>query len=235
MNVGERLNELETAFLRIVREWGESIEGKDPYTQGHCSRVADYACALAQAARFPPDQMMWFRMGALLHDVGKVAVPLEILTKPGRLDESEWSVMARHPVFGVELIEGVEFPWDLRPMVRHHHERWDGSGYPDQLAGEDIPFEARLLTIADVYDALTTTRSYRAAFSHREAIDIMSAEAGRTVDPRLFALFPGAVAPRTSSRRPRPAHRASRGRRAAAHRPARPFERCGTVQRLPRG
>ena len=194
-NVGERLSELEAAFLQIVREWGESIESKDSYTQGHCSRVAEYACKLAEMAGFPPDEMMWFRMGALLHDVGKVSVPLDILTKPGRLDDSEWSVMASHPVFGVELLEGVEFPWDLRPMIRHHHERWDGSGYPDKIAGEKIPLEARILTIADVYDALTTTRSYRAAFSHDKAMDVMVSELGRTLDPSLFAVFARDVAP----------------------------------------
>jgi putative nucleotidyltransferase with HDIG domain len=177
------------ALLEIVREWGESIESKDAYTQGHCSRVAEYACLLAQASGFPPDEMMWFRMGALLHDVGKVSVPLTILNKEGKLDEDEWSVMSRHPVYGVELLEGIEFPWDVRPMVRHHHERWDGSGYPDRLAGEASPLEARILTIADIYDALTTTRSYRRAFTHERAMEIMASEVGQSVDPGLFEIF----------------------------------------------
>ena len=198
-NVSERFAELEAAFLQIVREWGESIESKDAYTQGHCSRVADFACMLAQAAGFPHDEMMWFRMGALLHDVGKVSVPLAILNKSGKLDDDEWSVMARHPVYGVELLDGIEFPWDVRPMVRHHHERWDGTGYPDGIAGEAIPFEARILTIADVYDALTTTRSYRAAFSHERAMEILASEVGETVDPDLFAIFAAEVAPRIAA------------------------------------
>lgn len=199
-SVGERLGELEAAFLQIVREWGESIESKDAYTQGHCSRVAEYACMLARAAGLSEHDMRWFRMGALLHDVGKVSVPLEILTKNGRLDDSEWAVMARHPEFGVQLLEGIEFPWDVRPMIRHHHERWDGTGYPDKLAGEDIPFEARILTIADIYDALTTTRSYRAAFSHEKAMEILRSEVGVTVDPDLFPLFEAEVAPRIAAR-----------------------------------
>lgn len=198
-NVGERFAELEAAFLEIVREWGESIESKDAYTQGHCSRVADFACMIARAAGFPPDEMMWFRMGALLHDVGKVSVPLSILNKSGRLDEDEWAVMSRHPVYGVELLEGIEFPWDVRPMVRHHHERWDGTGYPDGIAREAIPFEARILTIADIYDALTTTRSYRAAFSHERAMEILSAEKGQSVDPALFELFAREVAPQMAA------------------------------------
>ena len=194
-NVGERLAELEAAFLQIVKDWGESIESKDAYTQGHCSRVAHYACLLARASGLGHSEVKWFRMGALLHDVGKVSVPAEILTKAGPLDDDEWAVMAAHPVYGVELLEGIEFPWDVRPMIRHHHERWDGSGYPDKIAGEAIPFEARILTIADIYDALTTSRSYRPSFSHPRALDIMTSEAGRTVDPELFARFRNAVVP----------------------------------------
>jgi putative nucleotidyltransferase with HDIG domain len=197
-DVTKRVAELEAAFLQIVREWGESIESKDAYTQGHCSRVAEYACLLAEAIAFPPDEMLWFRMGALLHDVGKVSVPLAILNKDGKLDDDEWAVMARHPVYGVELVEGIEFPWDVRPMIRHHHERWDGSGYPDRRAGEGIPLEARILTVADVYDALTTTRSYRPAFPHRRAMEILRSEAGQTVDPELLAVFEREVAPRLS-------------------------------------
>jgi len=219
-NVSERLGELEAAFMQIVREWGESIESKDAYTQGHCSRVSMYACMLAEAAGFPAADMSWFRMGALLHDVGKVSVPLDVLTKNGRLDDSEWAIMSRHPEFGVDLLEGIEFPWDVRPMIRHHHERWDGSGYPDNIAGERIPFEARILTIADVYDALTTTRSYRAAFSHEKAMEILRSEIGTTVDPSLFALFEDRVAPGIVERErvasaPRRQARASR-RRALA-------------------
>lgn len=195
VSVRERLGELEDAFLAIVRDWGESIESKDAYTQGHCSRVADYACMLAEASGMSEHDLRWFKMGALLHDVGKVSVPLEILTKAGRLDDSEWAVMSRHPEFGVELLEGIEFPWDVRPMIRHHHERWDGTGYPDKLAGEAIPLEARILTIADIYDALTTTRSYRAAFSHDKAMAILASERGTTVDDELLTLFEREIAP----------------------------------------
>lgn len=150
----------------------------------------------AEAAGMSESDLRWFRMGALLHDVGKVSVPLEILTKNGPLDDSEWAIMARHPEFGVELLDGIEFPWDVRPMIRHHHERFDGTGYPDVLCGRSIPFEARILTIADIYDALTTTRSYRAAFSHDKAMSILRSEMGTTVDPELFRLFEGQVVPR---------------------------------------
>lgn len=197
-SVGERLAELEAACLQIVREWGESIESKDAYTHGHCSRVARYACMLAEETGVSESDLGWFRMGALLHDVGKVSVPREILTKNGPLDDSEWAIMARHPEFGVDLLEGIEFPWNVRPMIRHHHERYDGSGYPDGLSGQSIPFEARILTIADIYDALTTTRSYRAAFSHDKTMSILRSEMGTTVDPELFRLFDDRVAPRVA-------------------------------------
>ena len=127
-------------FLSIVSMWGQSIESADHYTQGHCERVADRACALASAVGFDGGTLLWFRMGALLHDVGKIVVPPEILNKPGPLTPEERAVMERHPEAGVELIDDLEFPWDVRPMVRHHHEAWDGSGYPAHLAGEEIPF-----------------------------------------------------------------------------------------------
>jgi putative nucleotidyltransferase with HDIG domain len=188
-DLGRRLQDLETEFLEIVREWGTSIERKDAYTQGHCDRVADYACRLAVVAGMGEQDLKWFRMGALLHDVGKVSVPEEILTKAGKLDDAEWAIMSRHPVTGVELLEGVEFPWDVRPMIRHHHEKWDGRGYPDKLRGDDIPFAARILTVADVWDALTTTRSYRPAFTAAEAFRIMEKESGTTFDPDLLPLF----------------------------------------------
>lgn len=201
-DVDERISELEAVFLQIVRDWGESIESKDAYTQGHCSRVADHACVLAAATGLPDEEMSWFRMGALLHDVGKVSVPLSILNKPGPLDDNEFAVMSTHPVAGVELLDGIEFPWDVRPMIRHHHERWDGSGYPDRIGGHDIPLSARILTVADVYDALTTDRAYRKGFTHQKAMEIMESESGRTLDPELFRLFRERVAPDLESAPP---------------------------------
>ena len=176
-------------FLDIVRKWGASIESKDRYTQGHCERVTEYAVRLAQAAGFDERTLFWFRMGALLHDVGKIVVPSEVLNKPGMLTREERRLMERHPVAGVELVAGIDFPSDIRPMIRHHHEWWDGSGYPDKLAGEAIPLSARILCIADVYDALTTNRPYRLAYAHERAMEIMEADVGRLFDPALWPLF----------------------------------------------
>ncbi|HET7463156.1 MAG TPA: HD domain-containing phosphohydrolase [Longimicrobium sp.] len=187
--VDARLAELESTFLAIVAQWGDSIESADRYTRGHCERVANYACALAAAAGVEADVLLWFRMGALLHDVGKIVVPAEILNKPGALTPDERRLMERHPDAGVELIGEMDFPWDIRPMVRHHHEAWDGSGYPGGLAGEQIPLSARILCVADVYDALATDRPYRPAFPHERTLEIMARDAGHKLDPRLFALF----------------------------------------------
>ncbi len=188
-DVERQIARLEATFERIVREWGDSIESTDRYTQGHCVRVADFACDLARTAGLADGELTWFRMGALLHDVGKVSIPPHVLNKRGPLDADEWSVMREHPLRGVELLADVEFPWDIRPMVLHHHERWDGTGYPHGLAGRDIPLAARILCVADVFDALTTTRSYRKAFSAQAALEIMEADAGRVFDPNLFRLF----------------------------------------------
>ena len=174
-----------------MRRWGESIEGKDCYTQGHCVRVADLACTLAARAGFDEKTLFWFRIGALLHDVGKLIVPQEVLNKPGKLDEDEWRVMRRHPEAGVELLADIEFPWDVRPMVRNHHEKWNGTGYPDGLAGNEIPLSARILCIADVYDALTTTRSYRAGYSHEKAVQIMTEDNLQAISiPRCSSCSP---------------------------------------------
>ena len=192
-DVGRRMRRLEDRFYDLVSDWARSIESKDPYTLGHCERVADYACAIARALDFDDSTLFWFRIGALLHDVGKIVVPIEVLNKPARLTPEERALMESHPVAGVELLKDVEFPWDILPMVRSHHERWDGAGYPDRLAGESIPLDARILAVADVYDALTTDRPYRRAFTHDEAMRMMTDDAGKSFDPAVFATFSGVV------------------------------------------
>lgn len=180
---------LERYFLEVVKRWGESIESQDKYTQGHCERVADISCALASRAGMNPNELFWFRIGATLHDVGKLIIPSEVLNKPGKLTAEEWELVKRHPMAGVEMLSDVDFPGDTLQIVRSHHERWDGRGYPDQLAGEDIPRSARILCIADVYDALTSRRSYKPPVPHEKAMIVMREEAGRQFDPEIFAIF----------------------------------------------
>lgn len=186
--VDDRIGQLEEDFLSLVHAWGESIEAKDHYTRGHCQRVADYACLIAERAGIDARDMVWFRMGAFLHDVGKTEVPQEILNKPGRLTEDERQVIEQHTVIGDEMLSSIEFPYDVRTMVRSHHERWDGGGYPDKLSGDEIPFTARILRIADVFDALTTTRSYREPLTAEEALKLMEDDSG-SFDPALFRIF----------------------------------------------
>lgn len=175
VNVGGRLEELESTYLAVVREWGQSLESSDSYTYGHCSRVADNAVAVAEALGFDALEVTTVRLGAYLHDLGKVNVPHEILNKPGPLTRDEFEVVQMHPVWGIELLDGIEFPWDLKPIIRWHHEKADGTGYPDQLRGDEIPLAAQVVGIVDVYDALTTTRAYRPAMSHDDALTQISA------------------------------------------------------------
>ena len=161
----------------------------DNYTQRHCQRVARLASLLAQDAGFDEATLYWFRVGALLHDIGKLIVPASVLNKRGPLTEEEWELMRRHPAVGASMVDTLAVGWDIRPMIRHHHERWDGTGYPDRLCRVEIPFSARILAVADAYDALTSTRSYRSAYSHDAAIAAMRAQRGRALDPSLLDLF----------------------------------------------
>lgn len=189
-HIEKRNGALEARFLEMAQQWGDSIESKDRYTQGHCERVAFFACVLADSAGFNSRSLFWFRIGALLHDIGKIIVPTEVLNKPGKLTPEEWELMKRHPEAGLELVADIDFPGDIRAIIRNHHERWDGKGYPDGLAGESIPFAARILCVADVYDALTTTRSYRPGLTHARAAEIMRGSPGQ-FDPELLDIFLG--------------------------------------------
>ena len=184
-----RISRLETRFYDLVGRWAGSIESKDAYTLGHCERVADYACALARDVGYDEITMFWFRIGALLHDVGKIAVPSEILNKPGHLTPEERAIMETHAPAGYDMLRDIDFPWDILPLVRGHHERWDGKGYPDKIAGENIALSARIVCVADVFDALTTDRPYRRAFTWDEALNMMAKDVGKMFDPDLFPRF----------------------------------------------
>src|SRR6266849_1674560 len=171
VHLGGKLAELEGTYLAVVRQWGQSIESSDSYTFGHCERVARNAVAVARALGLDLLEQTTIRLGAYLHDVGKVRVPHEILNKPGPLTHEEAEVVQLHPVWGIELLADVEFPWDLKPIIRWHHEKYDGSGYPDRLKGDDIPVSAQIVGIVDVYDALTTARAYQQGSSADGALE----------------------------------------------------------------
>ena len=202
LDIDARLDGLESRYLEVVRAWGEAIESTDRYTAGHCERVADYTCLLGGAVGIHGRDLTWLRMGAFLHDVGKTEVPVEVLNKPTGLTADEWEMMKAHTTRGDEIVASLDFPWEIRPIVRSHHEKWDGTGYPDRLAGNDIPLHARILCIADVFDALTTTRSYRPALSRVEALRIMRQDAGRHFDPELLEIFCTILPPENRSELP---------------------------------
>ena len=189
LNLKAYTDELERAES-VVFALARSIEGKDPYTEGHCERLAEYSSRLGRRVGLPVEQITALRWGGIVHDIGKVAVPEAILLKPGPLSADEWSIMRQHPVIGERICSPLRsFRWVL-PIIRHHHERYDGSGYPDGLQGEKIPVVARVLQIADVYDALTTERPYKRALAHDEAMVTMDQEVQRGWwDPSLFAQF----------------------------------------------
>jgi putative nucleotidyltransferase with HDIG domain len=205
VDVDRGLDELEKSYLQVVQVWGDSIESRDRYTAGHCERVADYTTRLAAAVGFAGRDLTWIRMGAFLHDVGKTRISAEMLNKPGKLDENEWKIMREHTVYGDEIVAELDFPYDLRPMVRSHHERWDGTGYPDNLQGEDIPVVARILCIADVYDAMTSQRSYQMPKSKSDALAFMASQAGVMFDAGLLAIFIGLMQDEAAA--PTPLHR----------------------------
>ena len=188
-DIDRRTLRVEGTFLDVVRQWGESIESKDSYTQGHCVRVADLGCAIARRLGWDDHRLFWFRVGALLHDVGKIDIPAAILNKPDRLTSEEWALMRSHPEAGLELLRGIDFPEDVLPIVLSHHEKWDGTGYPHGLTGEAIPLSARILGLADVYDALATDRSYKPGLPHAEAMRIMRGNSGTHFDPDLYREF----------------------------------------------
>ena len=188
VDVAFKVHRLEETYFAVVREWGQSIESSDSYTFGHCERVAQYATGVARAMGLDEVQLTTIRMGAYLHDLGKVRVPHEILNKPGPLTPDEFDIIKQHPAWGIELLATVEFPWDIKPIIRSHHERYDGNGYPDRLRGDEIPLGAQIICIVDVYDALTTTRSYRSALSQCDALARME-QSRHWWRPDVYAAF----------------------------------------------
>ena len=179
---------LERASFQSLLGLANALEAKDVYTRGHSERVAALARRIALAAGVAPGAADTIAQAGLLHDLGKIAIPEGVLRKPGPLSEEEWAVMRRHPIVGAQIVAPLEFFAEGAVIVRHHHERHDGSGYPDGLRGELIPLGARIVAVADVYDALTSDRPYRARLARDEAVRRLDVEAGQTLDARLTAL-----------------------------------------------
>jgi len=182
-------DELENAE-GVLFSLAQSIEARDPYTSGHCERLAEVSARLGEKLGLPEEDIKALRRAGIVHDIGKVVVPDSILLKPGPLSEEETEMMRKHPVVGERICAPLRTFRLVLPIIRHHHERHDGSGYPDGLRGDEIPLTAAILQLADVYDALTTDRPYRKASSSEVALDIMAEESARGWwDQNLFDNF----------------------------------------------
>ncbi len=181
--------EIAALHLRTIEALSLAIEAKDHTTHDHLRRVQIYAIEIAKELGLEPDQLNAVRAASMLHDIGKLAVPENILSKPGRLTPEEFEKMKIHPIVGSEILARVQFPYPVVPIVRSHHEKWDGSGYPDGLKCEAIPIGARILSAVDCFDALASERPYRRAVTPEEAMRTLSAEKGRSFDPRIVEVM----------------------------------------------
>jgi putative two-component system response regulator len=178
LRVKDYTDELENADT-VLCTLGRSVESRDPCTEGHCERLAEYASALGRFMGLGEDDQLALRRGGFLHDLGKIAIPDEVLKKQGLLSPADWQLMRQHPVIGENICKPLRSLRLVLPIIRHHHEHWNGEGYPDSLVGDSIPLLARVLQVVDVYDALRTERPYKRALSHLEARETMRAESER--------------------------------------------------------
>jgi putative nucleotidyltransferase with HDIG domain len=172
----------------LLERLSAALEARDAYTHGHSKRVTRHAERIARELGLSQELVAKVRIAAAVHDVGKIKTPREVLTKPGRLDDSEFQIIKQHPVDGARMVRDLG-DTEITEMVRHHHERLDGTGYPDRLAGDAIPLGARVIAVADTFDAMTSSRPYRAACKHKKALDVLAKEAGTQLDPGAVAAF----------------------------------------------
>ncbi|MDI6862202.1 MAG: HD domain-containing phosphohydrolase [Pseudothermotoga sp.] len=190
------LRDLQEANTKLLKAYDETIEAlaraidmRDAETYGHSERVANLTVQIAKAMGIEKEQLIHIRRGALLHDIGKLAIPDRILLKPGKLDEEEWKIMKMHPLYAQEMLSKIEYLKSALDIPLYHHERWDGNGYPFGLKGEEIPLSARIFAVVDVYDALTSDRPYRKAWTKQEAIEYIKNQSGRQFDPKVVEVF----------------------------------------------
>lgn len=180
---------LKKAHLDSVKVLVEAIDAKDPYTRGHSDRVKKMSLRIARGFGFSEERLEALEYGALLHDIGKIGIKDEILQKQGPLSPEEYQIIQAHPLIGEKIVEGVEFFRDKIPMIRHHHEHYDGKGYPDGLAGEKIPLEARIITVPDAFDAMTSIRPHRKVRPLQEVLEEMEKFRGTQFDPQILDYF----------------------------------------------
>ena len=182
-------SKLESHYMKTIEALTSALEARDPYTQAHTSRIRDLSMGLAVALQVPDEILQSVRLGSILHDVGKIGISDSILLKQGPLTDEEWDEMRKHPLIGERMLRNVDFLEPARPVVRHHHERWDGKGYPDGLREDEIPLAARIVAVCDAYDAMTSDRPYRAAMTVDDACDELLRCAGVQHDPMCTSLL----------------------------------------------
>ncbi|HEY6837650.1 MAG TPA: HD domain-containing phosphohydrolase [Geobacteraceae bacterium] len=173
----------------VFRSLGQTIELKDRYTKGHCDRVASYALMIAEGLNLAEEFQESIKQGSWLHDCGKIGIPEAVLNFEGTLNEREFETIRKHPIWGAEVARQADLPKEVINIILYHHERFDGQGYPHGLAGEAIPLEARIVAVADTYDALTSDRPYHKAFHWQKALGILEEIKGRCLDPALVEIF----------------------------------------------
>jgi HD-GYP domain-containing protein (c-di-GMP phosphodiesterase class II) len=191
VSVRSASEDLESAYLQFVGSLANALDARDPYTAGHSRRVSELSCATASAMRLDAADVERIRIGALLHDIGKIGISDTVLRKPGRLTAEEFLLVEQHPVIGRRILEGVRGFAPFLGAVELHHENWDGSGYPKGQSGEETPIDARIIHVSDGYDAMTTDRSYRSGMTHGKAISILIENAGIQFDPHIVQVFVG--------------------------------------------
>ncbi|HYG58435.1 MAG TPA: HD domain-containing phosphohydrolase, partial [Symbiobacteriaceae bacterium] len=185
----QAVDDVERAYMGTLEALTKALEMRDHETEGHCRRVVQYSLSLAQKLGVSEELLVPLMRGALLHDIGKIGIPDSILKKAGPLTPEEWVIMRQHPQIGYEMLRGIDFLRDATPIILHHHERFDGSGYPCGLAGEAIPLGARIFAVADAYDAITSDRPYRKGRGHEAAIAEITSGVGKQFDPQIVAVL----------------------------------------------
>lgn len=179
----------EQAYIDTIRTLGDIVDSFDWYTSKHSERVRNYAVKIAEELKLPPEEIKGIEYAAYIHDIGKLSVNLDILRKPGPLNRDEWSQIVKHPIVGASIVARLEPLKKISTIIRHHHEKYGGGGYPDGLSKEAIPLGARILAIADAYDAMTSSRPYRPALSKKAAIEEMISLSGKQFDPKILKVF----------------------------------------------
>ncbi len=181
--------DLEKHYIDTIEILRQTVEAKDPYTRGHSDRVSAYSVLLGKKLALPKKDLITLKIGGLFHDIGKIGIPDSILLKESRLTDEEYAQIKMHPIVGVQILGNSDFFYDCLPIILHHHEKFDGSGYPNRLRGHDIPYLARICTIVDAFDAMTSRRSYRDVIPLEKVVDELKKYSGTQFDPRNFVCF----------------------------------------------